>query len=107
MKKSLVTYIVIVIIFAVTTIGVLLWRSNTTGYQIADFNAPTMKKINLNTASAQQLQMIPRIGPSLSERIIAYREENGPFKKVDDILNVKGIGMQMLSDFYKYTTTGE
>ena len=49
-------------------------------------------KININTASAEQLQELSGVGPSLSERIVQYREQNGHFKKIEDIQNVSGIG---------------
>jgi competence protein ComEA len=50
------------------------------------------EKINLNTATAEQLQTISGIGPSKSAAIIQYREEHGPFKTVEDLTNVSGIG---------------
>ncbi|WP_171253304.1 ComEA family DNA-binding protein, partial [Acinetobacter baumannii] len=49
-------------------------------------------KINLNTATAEQLQTIPGIGPRKAEAIIQYREENGPFKTVEGLTNIAGIG---------------
>lgn len=48
-------------------------------------------KININTASSSMLQSLPGIGPALSERIIEYREEHGPFHRIEDIMNVSGI----------------
>lgn len=48
--------------------------------------------VNLNAATADQLQVLPGIGPATAQRIIAYREANGPFKKIEDLMNVKGIG---------------
>ena len=107
MKKSLIAYLAIVLIFTVVCIGTMLWRNNTNGYRLSDFDTTQITKINLNTATTQQLQMIPRIGPVLADRIIEYRETHGQFEKVEDILNVKGIGTKMLPDFLKYTTTGE
>ncbi|MET4639904.1 helix-hairpin-helix domain-containing protein [Mycetocola sp. 2940] len=49
-------------------------------------------KVNLNTASSSELETLPRIGPATAERIIAWRETNGRFGAVDDLLNVPGIG---------------
>ncbi|MHB9033807.1 MAG: helix-hairpin-helix domain-containing protein [Anaerolineae bacterium] len=48
--------------------------------------------VNLNTATAAQLEALPCLGPALAERVIAYREANGPFKSLEDIDLVKGIG---------------
>lgn len=49
-------------------------------------------RININTADADALARLPHIGSVLAQRIIVYRQEHGPFKRIDDILNVKGIG---------------
>jgi len=49
-------------------------------------------KININTASADELQNLKQVGPNYAVRIIEYREKNGPFEKPEDIMNVKGIG---------------
>lgn len=49
-------------------------------------------KINLNTASAQELEALPGIGPALAQSIVQYRQLHGNYKKIEDILNVPGIG---------------
>jgi competence protein ComEA len=50
------------------------------------------KKVNINTATTEELQTLSGIGPAKASAIIAYREENGPFQKIEDLLNVSGIG---------------
>jgi competence protein ComEA len=50
------------------------------------------KKVNVNSADASQLALLPRVGPSVAQRIIDYRKQNGPFKKVEDLMLVRGIG---------------
>ena len=61
-------------------------------------NVPALRKqdligkVNINTATSVQLQTLRKIGPALAERIILYRKENGPFRHIDEIKNVKGIG---------------
>jgi comEA protein len=49
-------------------------------------------KININQATAAQLQLLPGVGPVLSERIIKYRESQGRFEKIEDLMQVQGIG---------------
>jgi competence protein ComEA len=49
-------------------------------------------RVNINTASAQELDTLPGIGPTYAARIIAYREEHGPFQDPADVMQVKGIG---------------
>ena len=48
--------------------------------------------VNVNTATVAQFEALPGIGPSMAQRIVAYREKNGPFKKLEDLMNIQGIG---------------
>lgn len=54
--------------------------------------APDFPPVNLNTATAEELDTLPGIGESLARRIIAWREANGPFESVEQIMEVSGIG---------------
>lgn len=58
----------------------------------AEAKASVQAPVNLNQASADQLIALKGIGPKMAERIIAYRQEHGPFKTVDQLVQVKGIG---------------
>ncbi|MBI3359814.1 MAG: helix-hairpin-helix domain-containing protein, partial [Chloroflexi bacterium] len=49
-------------------------------------------KININTASAEELEALPQIGPATAAKIVDYRTAHGPFKTIEEITNVKGIG---------------
>jgi competence protein ComEA len=64
-------------------------------------------KININTASVSELQNLPRIGPKVAQRIVDYRTENGPFKKVEDIMKVRGIGEKVFNGIKDLITVGE
>ena len=61
-------------------------RSNTSNSDKED------KKVNINTANQSELDSLPGIGPSIAQKIIDYREENGNFKNIEELQNVKGIG---------------
>ena len=54
--------------------------------------APDFPPVDLNTATAEELDTLPGIGESLAGRIIAYREANGPFGSIEEIMEVSGIG---------------
>ena len=53
-------------------------------------------KININTAGAAELELLPGVGPALAGRIVEYREKKGAFKRVEDLDRVKGIGPKIL-----------
>ena len=58
--------------------------------------------VNINKASAEQLQLLPRIGPALAGRILEFREKNGEFQAVDELQAVRGIGARSLESLRPY-----
>ncbi len=63
-------------------------------------------KININTATAAELETLPRIGPTMAQRIVEYREANGPFQTIEDIQNVPGIGPTTFAGIEDLITVG-
>lgn len=61
-------------------------------------------KVNINTASAQQLTLLPRVGPAVAQRILDFRKDNGPFKKAEDLMLVRGIGEKTYEGMAPYIT---
>jgi competence protein ComEA len=62
--------------------------------------------LNLNRASAADLEAVPGLGPALAQRIVAYRQAHGPFKKIDDLVEVSGISPQNLPKLKPYLGLG-
>jgi competence protein ComEA len=67
--------------------------------------APAKKVVNINQASTDELARLPRVGPSLAGKIVAHRSQNGPFKRTEDLMEVKGIGEKMYAVLKPYLTT--
>ncbi len=60
--------------------------------------------IDINSATAKEFERLPGIGPQIAGRIVAYREKNGAFKRVDDITKVRGIGPKTLERLRSHLT---
>jgi competence ComEA-like helix-hairpin-helix protein len=78
-------------------------RSETPGFGISSAQQnPLTGKIDLNSASASELELLPHIGPVLSQRIVNYRKTKGKFQRIEDLMNVSGIGpktFERIKDF--------
>ena len=68
---------------------------------------PPSAPVNLNTATSAQLQQVPGIGPSTADKIVQMRKSYGPFKSVNDLLAVRGIGPKKLEKMRKYLVAGK
>ncbi len=63
------------------------------------------EQVNINTATVQELQLLPRVGPALAQRIVDFRTSNGPFKAPEELARVKGIGEKSFARLQPYVTT--
>ena len=96
--------------FALTTALAFFWSvcvvasTSALGETVeAASNRPVLSgKININSATAEQLEMLPRIGTKTAQSIVEYRTENGPFKVVEGLSNVKGIGEKTLDELRSF-----
>ena len=66
---------------------------------------PPPAPININTATVEQLVTLPGVGPSTARSIVRYREKNGPFRRVEDLLILKGMSKQKLQKLRPYVRT--
>jgi competence protein ComEA len=70
---------------------------------VAEGEAPSSHKtVNLNQATAAELARLPRVGPKLADRIVAHRKEHGPFPRVEDLMQVKGVGEKFFTALKPY-----
>ena len=120
MKTSQKLLISLTAVFAAFTLGLFAGRNlNRTPVQIQSLPAittaadetvavtvPVPSIININTATSEQLQNLPGIGPVLADRILAYRAEYGAFETVGELMNVSGIGEKKLEEIWDLVTIG-
>lgn len=112
MKKAKSALIIATMMICIFACGFLLGRnlnnSKITVMSGSQASTPTgtsstaSQKININTATIDELTILPGIGRTLAQRIIDYRETIGPFRTVSDLCNVEGIGDQKLDLIYDY-----
>lgn len=80
----------------------VLELSDTIAYVKKDISSLAEKSININTAGINELVKLPGIGEKTAEKIIQLRNERGKFKRVDELLDVKGIGEAKFNKIRKY-----
>jgi competence protein ComEA len=69
-------------------------------------NAPAAA-VDINQATVNDLQKLPGIGPGLAERIVAYREKHGPFRRVEDLMVIKGMGFKKWKEIRPLVRVGD
>ena len=114
MKKAGYALIIFTVMVCIFVCGFLVGRNlNRSSITIIEPNAvsndtttptATTGKININTASVDELTLLPGIGHTLAQRIVDYRSTIGPFRSVSDLNNVEGIGDKKLLALLDYIT---
>ena len=84
------------------------WKGYTvqTERSVTEEVAPERVLVNVNTASAEELEAVTGIGPVLAQAILDYRAEHGDFQTIDELMNVRGIGSAKLDAMRDEITTG-
>ena len=88
MARRIVTFTLLAALAASPAFAAVVAESSAASAAVGE----THDKININTASAKELQKLDGVGRSVAERIVHYREEHGPFKRGEDLRKVEGIG---------------
>lgn len=102
LTKTEIALLLLTILFAVSMLLYKVSRVQKGDWQITteseDRQQQEIVPVNINTATEEELIAVEGIGPALARRIIAYREENGPFQTIDELDNVKGIGPSLIEN---------
>src|SRR5215510_12075372 len=77
------------------------------GPAVAATKAAPAGKINLNSATVEQLTTVPGVGKTLATRIVEHRQKEGAFRSVQELMNVKGVGEKNLAKIQGYFVVGE
>ena len=104
MRRILIAIVILMATIVAQTAAASPQAARTAG--AAKAKATATNPVNLNSASVAQLQTLPGIGPSAAQRIVDYRQKNGSFKKIEELMNVKGIGEKSFLKLKPLITVG-
>ncbi len=93
--------------FVAAVIALAVAALMSSGLALAKGKPAPAGKVNINTATAQQLTTLPGVGEKLAGRILEYRQKAGSFKSAQELLNVKGIGEKNLAKLSPYVSVGD
>lgn len=116
MKKPHIALIAVTAGFVCILLGIFIGRNLLPNYYMRHYtpqeesteatSTGELGKININTATADELSQLSGIGPTIAQRIVDYREENGDFETIYDLMDVSGIGRETMKSIGEYITTG-
>jgi competence protein ComEA len=108
-KQRIIECLLAVVMVAMIVWVVCFWQTDSGGpiilQQLSVQTQETASSaLDLNTATEEELEALPGIGPVLAERILDWRAENGPFQSAEDVMSVKGIGQATYEKIAPYIT---
>jgi len=112
MKERAWVVLIVIVAAASYLLGVQHGRMNNDAVLCGEKDSETVQirpnaRINPNLASIEELDSLPGIGPVLAERIVKYREENGSFEQIEDMLKISGLGPKMIRKIEPYLLVEE
>jgi len=93
--------------FVATGLALAMAALLVSGTAMAEGKPAPTAKVNLNTASIEQLTTLPGVGPKLAARIVEYRQKSGTFRSTQELMNVKGVGEKNFAKIEAWLSVGE
>lgn len=117
-NKELILLLSATVLFCILIAGVYLFRSSIKVFSLSDANksikpiqysadAFVNGKLNINGAPVEDLMLLPGIGQTLAEQIVEYRENNGPYTNIIELMLVEGIEQTKFDKIKNYITVGD
>jgi competence protein ComEA len=106
-RRTLTAAVAVAVLVAMAGGGVVAATKGVSGTETTARTGAAEVVVDLNTATAEELTAVPGIGPSLSKRIVEFREQNGPFRRVEDVMKVRGIGEKSFQKIKPYLKVGK
>jgi competence protein ComEA len=99
-------FLMILGLLAIGSVGIAAQTAPAAKSSASKAAAASAAPVNLNSATQSQLETLPGIGPKAAQRILEYRQKNGNFKKIEDLMHVKGIGEKSFLKLKPLITVG-
>ena len=111
MKKGTTVFLLVFICFICIMTGVFIGRTTSSNYYMTTPSTETPRQatsglLDINTATVADLTDLPGIGEVIAQRILDYRNQNGPFTSIDDLVLVEGVGEKRMDAIREFITVG-
>ena len=109
MKNSKYIMLLLTAAFMAFLLGIFVGRANLYGEAsvLLEHKSPSVGKVDLNNATIDELCLLPGVSEITAQKIIDYREKEGPFRKVEDLCNISGISQGKLEQIQDFITIND